>query len=581
MGRPQPEGYHALGRVIVDGGATRAIENERLDIKEAERVLVIMRLEYFDDATRADRAGLRRKLSGLPASYESLLTPHAAAHGEMFRRVTLDLGGTPGTTVPCEKLIAAALEGRSLPELFEALHAVGRYALICGATGELAPSLMGLWGYEWTAPWDGRYTFDAHLNLAISAASQGNLPEVMHTYAGFLERNHDDWKKNARLLYGCDGAVTDLCQGWRHGAVLMPSYPWTGGLGWLASYLYDHALYTGDREFLRQHAIPMLKDAAEFYADFLPLYPELDGRHVFYPSISPENVPVMAPSDQSTNVVPNATCEIGICSGVLTTLIAGCRELGIEEDNIPRWEKLLAKLPDYVINKDGALAEWAYPGLGDRYNHRHISHLYPVYPGLEISQRRSPELFKAARIAMAKRLEAGLGNQSAHGQMHAALIAARLRDPELLERLLTSFAGTRYLNSSLITCHNPGPFIYNLDATFSLPSLLMEMLVQSEPGELELLPALPRGLLVRGTIRGCLARGGITVEELHWNDLLGHVNVTLRSKTAQEVILRFGPQLRFVNAADPEDRDVVGADEPGQWTLHLPAGRSVRLACRY
>jgi len=581
MGKPAPEGYHALGRVIVDGGRTRALTNERLDIQEAERVLVVMRVEYLDDASRADRDSLRRKLAALPASYEELLAPHAAAHGEMFRRVTLDLGGTPGATVRSEDLIEAALKGESLPELFEALHAVGRYALICGATGELAPSLMGLWGNEWTAPWDGRYTFDANLNLAISAAAQGNLPEVMRTYAAFLERNRDDWRLNAQRLYGCDGAVTDLCQGWRHGAVLMPSYPWTGGVGWLASYLYDYAVYTGDREFLRRHAIPMLRDAAEFYGDFLPLHPELNGRHVFYPSISPENVPVMVPADQTTNVVPNATGEIAICREVLTTLVAGCRELGIEADNIPRWEQLLAKLPDYVINADGALAEWAFPGLGDRYNHRHISHLYPVYPGREISPRRAHELFEAARTAMARRLEAGLGNKSAHGRMHAALIAARLRDPELLERLLTSFAGTRYLNTSLITCHNPGPVIYNLDATFSLPSLCMEMLVQSEPGELELLPALPREMFQRGTIRGCLARGGITVEELHWNHIHGRVNVTLRSNETQEITLRFGPHLRFVNAVDPADRGAVVRSEPGVWRIKLPAGKPVQLACRY
>ncbi|MCP5114380.1 MAG: hypothetical protein GY953_26420, partial [bacterium] len=204
MGQPKPEGYHALGRVIVDGGRTRALKNERLDIQEAERVLVVMRVEYLDDASRADRDSLRRKLAALPASYDELLAPHAAAHGEMFRRVTLDLGGTAGATVRSEALIEAALQGESLPELFEALHAVGRYALICGATGELAPSLMGLWGNEWTAPWDGRYTFDANLNLAISAAAQGNLPEAMLTYAGFLERNHADWRKNAQRLYGCD-----------------------------------------------------------------------------------------------------------------------------------------------------------------------------------------------------------------------------------------------------------------------------------------------------------------------------------------------------------------------------------------
>ncbi|MCH7227041.1 glycosyl hydrolase family 95 catalytic domain-containing protein [Haloferula sp. A504] len=581
MGKPQPEGYHALARVLTFGGSASGVADQRLDVKTAERVLIIMRLEYLDDAGKADRAALRKQLASLPASYDELLAPHAAAHGEMFRRVTLDLGGPTTSTVSSEQLIAAGLRGESLPELFEALHAVGRYALTCGATGELAPSLMGLWGNEWTPPWDGRYTFDANLNLAMAGVAQGNLPEVMHTYASFLQRYRQDWRDNARRLYGAEGAVTDLCQGWRHGAVLMPAFAWTGGVGWLASYLYDYAVYTGDEKFLREHAIPMLKDAAEFYASFLPMHPELNDRHVFYPSISPENVPVMEPVEQTTNVVPNATSEIAICREVLTTLIAACRKLDIESENIKRWEALLARLPDYGINSDGAIAEWSYPGLGDRYHHRHLSHLYPVYPGREVSPQRKPELFEAARIAMQKRIEAGLGNKSAHGQMHAALVAARLRDAELVKQILNYFARNRYLNSSLMTGHNPGPKIYNLDATFSLPGLLMEMLVQSDPGEIELLAALPQDVFPKGRIRGCLARGGITVEELNWNTLMGWVKVTLHSEEAQEISLRFGHHLRFVDAVDPARKDAVTTVGRGLWKIDLPAGESLELYCRY
>jgi hypothetical protein len=165
-------------------------------------------------------------------------------HGEMFRRVTLDLGGHPENISSSEALLAQVSRGDSLPEFFELMHAVGRYALICGGTGELAPTLMGIWGNEWNPPWDGRYTFDANLNLAISAASQGNRPEAIDTYTSFLERYVEHWRENAKELYGCRGVITDLYQGWRHGAVLMATYPWTGGAGWLARYLYDHYLFT-------------------------------------------------------------------------------------------------------------------------------------------------------------------------------------------------------------------------------------------------------------------------------------------------------------------------------------------------
>jgi len=580
MGKKQHQGYHALARVILAGGRTDAVENERLEILGAERALVVMRVEYLVDAAGADRAALRRALSKLPGEYDQLLAPHAAVHGEMFHRVTLDLGGHPENIDSSEALLSQAQQGKSLAEFFEMMHAVGRYALICGATGELAPTLMGIWGNQWNPPWDGRYTFDANLNLAISAASQGNLPEAMHTYTSFLERYVDQWRKNAEKLYGCRGVVTDLCQGWRHAAVLMATYPWTGGAGWLSSYLYDHYLFTQDRQFLHEHVVPLLKEVADFYGDFLTKYPEKNGRAVFYPSISPENVPVMKRADQGTNVVPNATGEIAICREALTNLIAACRLLEIEKDNIPRWEALLAKLPDYVINRDGALAEWAYPGLGDNYNHRHSSHLYPIYPSLEISPERTPVLFEAARVAMEKRLEAGLGGDSAHGLMHVSFVAARLKNAGLMWRMLTDFSRLPFVNTSFFTCHNPGPRIYNLDTTFCMPAVLMEMLVYSEPGVVELLPALPHEHFRRGTLRGVLARGGVVVEELHWNKTLGNVFVTLRSDRAQSLVLRFGIELRFVDAGRPGDRKRVTMEDKGRWRIDLPADRSLRLLCR-
>lgn len=577
MGKPKAEGYHALARVVTNGGSTAGVADERVEIRDADSALVIMRFEYLDVAADGDRRALQRALAQLPDDYDKLLTPHARIHGEMFHRVTLDLGGKPENVPSSEHLLAKAAEGESLAEFFELMHAAGRYAMICCGSGELPPTLMGIWGNEWSAPWDGRYTFDANLNLAIAPASQGNLPEALRTYTSFLERYFDDWRVNAKKLYGCRGVVTDLCQGWRHGVVLMSTYAWTGGAGWLASYLYDHYLFTQDREFLRKHVVPLLKNVAAFYEDFLRSYPENNGRVTFYPSISPENTPIMEPAEQTTNVVPNATGEIAICREALGNLVKACRELDIEADNILRWEALLAKLPDYVINKDGALAEWAYPGLGDRYNHRHSSHLYPIYPSLEISPDRTPKLFDAARVAMEKRLEAGLGNSSAHGMMHVSLIAARLKNPRLMWRMLSDFAGMSFVNTSFITCHNTGPHIYNLDATFSMPAALMEMLVFSKPGLLQLLPALPYDKFPRGTVCGVLARGGIIVEQLHWNKRLGRVQATLRSKKAQQIKLRFGVHLRFVNAENGR----VRKDDDGDWLVDLPADQSLRIECRH
>ena len=145
--------------------------------------------------------------------------------------------------------------------------------------------------------------------------------------------------------------------------------------------------------------MPLLKDVAAFYEDFLARLSRENGRATFYPSISPENVPVMTPADQSTNVVPNATGEIAICRQVLTTWSPRAASWTIEKENLPRWQASAGQAAGLRINRDGALAEWAYPGLGDHYNHRHSSHLYGVYPSLEISPDRTPAAFPRARGA--------------------------------------------------------------------------------------------------------------------------------------------------------------------------------------
>ena len=180
---------------------------------------------------------------------------------------------------------------------------------------------------------------------------------------------------------------------------------------------------------------------------------------------------------------------------------------------------------------------------------------------------------------MEKRLEAGLGGNSAHGLMHVSLVAARLKNSDLMWRMLSSFAKYPFVNTSFITCHNPGPRIYNLDATFSMPAVLMEMLVFSEPGMLELLPALPQDKFIRGTLRGLKARGGITVEELNWNITLGAVKIILYSEKEQSIKLRLGTDMRYLNAADPDYTNRVSKLMKNEWKVDIPAGKSFVLNC--
>ncbi|HSV27316.1 MAG TPA: hypothetical protein VLH60_05430, partial [Sedimentisphaerales bacterium] len=311
----------------------------------------------------------------------------------------------------------------------------------------------------------------------------------------------------------------------------------------------------GDDGFLRTRLLPLMKELALFYEDFLTLLDDGSisgqaGRFVFAPSYSPENTPTGQPQGQTSQASVNATMDIAAAKEAIANLIEACEEIGVEADNIPKWRAMLAKMPDYMINDDGALKEWTHKSLGENYNHRHESHLYPAWPGFEINQQTSG-LFAAARRALELRRPQ---NYSAHGFMHKALIAARLKMPQILRDCLAEILGHDFIYAGGATSHYPGR-VYNMDACLSLPTVVMEMLVFSRPGEIELLPALPAEL-TKGCFRGVLCRGGVMVEELQWDTQAAMVRARLLSRIDRMITVT-----------------VWGRDS----RIHLPAGRSTVL----
>lgn len=269
----------------------------------------------------------------------------------------------------------------------------------------------------------------------------------------------------------------------------------------------------------------LLVGAALFFEDFLTCTDD-DGRVVLVPSYSPE-------TGAAGVAAVNATMDIAAARHALSAAVEVCERLGIEKDAVPRWRDLLGRLPPYRIDERGALAEWAWPGLDPEEDHRHISHLYPVWPLHDITPGTTPGLAKAALRALRLR---GDENLSAHGSLHRALAAARLRDGDLAYANLRKILGNDMVFRSLMTAHNPGLEIYNADAAHTIPAVLIEMLVDSRPGMLEVLPALP-DRFARGAVRGLASRAGVGVEELAWDLRAGTARVVLRSTVDRQVTL--------------------------------------------
>ncbi|MFV2100885.1 glycosyl hydrolase family 95 catalytic domain-containing protein [Micromonospora sp. LOL_024] len=477
--------------------------------------------------TRWHTAVLARRLAGhRDARYGVLLARHTARHAPAYRRVSLDLD-VPATqrALPVGELLARQAANPHTPDaaLLERLFHAGRY-LLHSASGVLPPRLTGLWLGSWGAAWAGDFTTDANLNLQLATATVGALPEVTAAHARLVRGQVDDWRRNARAVYGARGLLAPSRTDGEHGHLfhLHPDWPfaaWLPGAHWLLLPLYEQHLVTG--EPLGEVA-GWLVEVAEFLADVLTVT-GADGTLGFVPSYSAETGPLDA-TGVPVHVAVNATMDIAAARHAFTVAAALTGE--------HRWVRLAGRLPAYRVGQDGALAEWAWPGYRADENHRHVSHLYPVWPLGEITPEDTPELAVAAHRALRRRGDEDL---SAHGSLHRALVAARLHDGPLVQANLLKIIGRDMFFRSLMSAHNPGRVTYNADAAHTLPAVLIESLVQGRPGQLRLLPA-PLPGLPGGTLRGVTCPGRITVAELAWQP--GTVRARLVSAATQRLLVR-------------------------------------------
>lgn len=521
-------GYRARARVVVTGGGSvRVTSDGAVHIAGADRVLLLARL---DRDPSFDPGPPPVPLADLPPDYPRLLAEHAAVHGDLFGRSLLDLGASgPGASLPVAEVLAREASGSPAdPLLCEALYASGRHLLI-SATGVLPPRLSGLWIGAWGAAWSGDFTTDANLNLQLAALLSTGVPELLAAQVQLIAGQLDDWRANAAAVYGARGLLAPSHTDGEHGRLFHASaeWPWTmwtAGADWLLQPLEAYWQATGDDAFLRDTLAPWLVEAALFYEDFLTRR-DAGGRIVLVPSLSPEigptgspeqapaGTPAQAPTQAPTQVGVNSTMDLAAARHALTAAADAVDHLGLAQPAAPRWRELADALPPLRVDAHGALAEWAWEGLATHPDHRHVSHLHPVWPLHQITPETTPALAAAARAALAAR---GDENLSAHGSLHRALCAARLRDPEALTVNLGKILGQTMIFRSLMTSHNPGLRTFNADAAHTLPAVFAEALADGRPGALRLLPAVPADWRT-GRVTGLLTEAGVRIEELRWD----------------------------------------------------------------
>lgn len=538
-------GYVSVTRVIADGGSVQ-IEGNSLALHGVRSLTLLTRIQAYDELGPKDADTLKAEVDRLNPSYSVLLSRHRPGQAAVMDRASVDFGGNSLHAMSGEEMLAdqrtrEGYNGALLANLFD----MGRYWLYL-RSGDFPP----MWGHV-----------NINVNLQISAAVMGNLPEAMASYSHWTEGLLPDARVNARNIFGARGALFPIHPTQRggqldHFAYGWPHEYWISAGGWMYSPMWDYYLATGDKNFLRKDILPGLEEIAEFYEDYLA-ETDQNGKYIFVPSYSPENWP--SNSEDSPAVI-NADMDIMVCREVFTHLIAGSETLGINSEEIPRWQAILAKLPPYVINSDGSLREWAWPTLeeGNSLDHRHLSHMYGVWPGDEITTDQTPGLARAAWLAARKRAQ---GNASAHGLLHRALTAARLKDPYLLNFDLKQILEQGYVNPSLTTLHNPYSYPAP-DPQGALPTIMMEMLVYSRPGVIGLLPALP-ATLKQGTAKGIVCRTEAKIDDLTWNLNTGRLNVTISSLKDQTIRLFVAGGIKRLSAPEGVVQGSVaaGSDE--------------------
>lgn len=568
--------FGGVARVIAKNGTTGKKDGQRMHFSsrrtgdlitfaEADELVVLVGI-YANEPGNTAVPRLKQQLTNTDADYESLFDRHKNLHSELFNRVSVNIN-TNGSATPNEKLLLEAYQNRASDELVQKLVDYGRYLLISSSrAGGYPANLQGIWNGDYAPPWYGHLGNNENLQMNYWQAMPGNLNESMMAFFDYFDAHIEDFQYNARQLWGTRGIYIP--------PFMVPANPitvenqahtinYTEAAGWLASFYYDYYLFTGDREFLENRAVPFLKEVALFYEDFI--INDENGKNMFVPSESPENQPKdkvwfnpATGRDESIRIQINSTMAVAVSKEVFTNLITACELLGIEQEGVVRWKKMVSDMPAYEINEDGAMKEWLHPDFEDNYEHRHESHVYPVFPGHEVTLETNPEIYEACRIAIEKRKTIGLKAQTGWSLAHMANVYARLGQGDMAKEALDILARC-CLGQNFFTYHNDWRYMgvtgsgfwgksapFQMDANFGITAATYEMLCGSNASMLRILPALPLNWKT-GDFKNMLTRAGVRVSA-RWDMGKKEINLKLVAERDVDFDIKFPGDLASIES---------------------------------